>query len=160
MPAIQNARLKNPSTAIILLPSTELDFQRTLLSVQLLPRTRYKFIYLPHDRSWAYCFLIFVDKRIFSKRRKISNTIAFYLFNQIEGAAHRALNGWDYYTHRYPGYKPINYPIDQHSFGHMGECINIRKTGHAHIFLFVMVQKGFQIAAPETLLVIRMIFTR
>lgn len=38
--------------------------------------------------------------------------------------------------------------------------INIRKTGHAHIFLFVMVQKGFQIAAPETLLVIRMIFTR
>ncbi|CAN6988965.1 unnamed protein product, partial [Brassica oleracea var. botrytis] len=21
---------------------------------------------------------------------------------QIEGAAHRALNGWDYYTHRYP----------------------------------------------------------
>ncbi|KAG2292078.1 hypothetical protein Bca52824_038747 [Brassica carinata] len=52
MPAIQNARLKNPSTAIILLPSTELDFQRTLLS--------------------------------------------------IEGAAHRALNGWDYYTHRYP----------------------------------------------------------
>ena len=55
------------------------------------------------------------------------------MFNQIEGAAHRALNGWDYYTHRYPGYKPINYPFDQHSFGHMGECINIRKTGHAHI---------------------------
>lgn len=82
------------------------------------------------------------------------------MFNQIEGAAHRALNGWDYYTHRYPGYKPINYPFDQHSFGHMGECINIRKTGHAHIFLFVMVQKGFQIAAPETLHVIRMIFTR
>ena len=30
--------------------------------------------------------------------------IYIYLY-QIEGAAHRALNGWDYYTHRYPGHK-------------------------------------------------------
>lgn len=101
MCAIQNARLKNPSTATILLPSTELDFHRTLLSVRLLPRTRYTYIYF-----YRYKFF-FLEKNILK-----SNTIDCNLFNQIEGAAHRALNGWDYYTHRYPGYKPINYLID------------------------------------------------
>ncbi|WZZ59973.1 hypothetical protein YC2023_060080 [Brassica napus] len=52
---------------------------------------------------------------------------------QIEGASHRALNGWDYFTHRYPGHNTS---------------------------LIKKISRKCQTTVLETLLVIRMIFTR
>ncbi|KAH0842742.1 hypothetical protein HID58_092078 [Brassica napus] len=64
---------------------------------------------------------------------------------QIEGAAHRALNGWDYYTHRYPEGRLIG-GIDENGIKYYNNLINELKANGIEPYVTI-----FHWDVPQTL---------